>query len=212
MIYSRKGLTLLEILISLIILSLVALLISQTYSFISRSVGKEYIVIPEKAKTLMKLRYLINSIFPYVVKDRNSYFFYFKGNKENLSFVSLYDFKNSTSSKRPFLYEIYQKNNRVYLRQVAIFPNRYVDPVTLRISKLGKEDVLPLPFSRISFAYYTEKSFWKEKIVGKIPYAVRIRAVFLSSEKEKVENIMIIKARNDDKIKLTKFLYLSRFD
>jgi len=211
MIIGRKGFTLLELLISLIVMALVGLLILQTYSFISRIIEKNFLVIPEKALTLMKLRYLINSTYPYVVKERNRFYFYFVGSEKELSLVSSYDFKNSTFSRSLFLYDLYQKEGKIYLRQIPLFPNKHVNPVNLVVSNLKKTgDEIPLPFSKILLNYYLGKSIWKKRIVGNIPYAVKLEVSYTG--KGETEIVILVKSRDEDKPKLTKFLYMSDLD
>jgi len=201
----RKGYSIIELLISLILLSLLAMTISLVYREINLLLQRSLLVLPTEQMYITKIYYSILSQFPYVIREKGQYHFFFQGERNKLKFVTSYDFKSNKHSDTLFLTTI-QSNNGTTISQTPIFKNKLVDPISL--NKTAKPSLKKqFPFT-VTFAFIQDKKK-VTSIKHQIPEIVILKISLKSKE-------IYIKAKipssDNSKIKLTKFLDTSTLE
>lgn len=191
----QKGFTLLELILSISILSVVLVTIYGTLAMGSRTWGKGERDIEKIQRERVVMNLLareIKSVFPYRVTpselDTHKEFYAFEGEKDSISFVSTVPLKGGKGGLSWLTFWVEEDEGLVVLERDALRSDIFKERETL-----DKDDmeVLDPRVSAIRFDYYKLKSgtaegegegeweeTWDAEQEGTFPHAVRVELTF----------------------------------
>jgi prepilin-type N-terminal cleavage/methylation domain-containing protein len=115
----NKGFTLIELIISITLISFLILIVTVFLFRIISFLESEIFLYPSKTVNILKLNQTIESIFTYISKNRNSYDIFFKGYSKKCSFISYFNpFENSFG---PVEVSIFLEKNCLLLSYFQIY-------------------------------------------------------------------------------------------
>ena len=193
--FSQKGFTLLELILSISILSLVLVIVYTTLSMGSRvwEKGERDIENLQRKRVVMNLLSReIKSIFPYKVTpsqlDTHKVFYAFEGKNDTISFVSAVPLRGGKGGLSWLTFWVEEDMGLVVVERDALRSDIFRERDTIDKDEI---EVLDQEVTEIQFSYYKLKrgksegegeGEWKEKWdaekEGTLPHAVKVELTF----------------------------------
>ncbi len=172
----RKGFTLIEMLISMVIFSFLIALAAYSFRFYANVAKKVVMPYPQKAENFSKLEDTLRSIFYFTGERINgfgkiSFFTYFYGNSENMTFITS---KSINCNKGIYICKLYVDNKTLILEESPVY-SQYNDYKNPYLTKKSRNRIsLMKNISKIKFLYYVNGSK-TEQLTQEIPSLIEIQ-------------------------------------
>ncbi len=204
----KKGFTLVEMLISIVIFSFIIALATYSFRFYASMVRKIIMPYPQTAVNFSYLNDAIDSIFYFVgqrknpdIVDREDFFIYFYGKDKEVKFISskpVY-FKDNIAICRLYV----DNNKNLTLEESPVYSpyNNYKNPTL--ISQKKKTIILLKNVSNIQLFYIIDGKK-KTSLNEKIPSSIEMH---ITTDNKKMTLYFKIQSNFNNKLKLTRFYY-----
>ncbi|RLF88323.1 hypothetical protein DRN43_06095 [Thermococci archaeon] len=182
----KRGFTLIEVLISLVIFSIIAVLAASAFRFLTHRLPEAVKAYPSEAVVFYRFQTMLDSIFFYTVREKEgpegveSFHFYFVGFPREFSAIT---FSPIYSGRKLSIFKVFLKDGTLWLTEEPLYSaeNDYRHPL------LEEKTTFPLwkDVAEVNFTYITGKEEKKE-IVDEIPQGIRMRLKFEGEDDEQV--------------------------
>ncbi len=200
---NKKGFTLIETLIAVLLFSIIIGLATYSFSFYTNLIKKIVKPYPEEAVNFSKLRSAIDSLFYYVTEKKDpfgtvNFSDFFSGKKTQIQFISAHPIENTTLS----ICKIFYDNKTIFYEESPIYEknNDYNNP---QITPNSKKIAILKNIDDFSIKYFIGSSLYNT-LKGRYPTLIEVS---FKKEGKAYEYFFKIKSNFYKKKTLTHYLY-----